>query len=53
MKAEKETIQKIIKDIFISLLLYATPVLLMLLTFKLTGRQPWKNKVPHAIIQPK
>ena len=46
MKAEKETIRKIIRDGFISLLLYALPVLLMLLTFKLTGQQPWKNKAP-------
>ena len=53
MKAGKETIRKIIKDIFISLLLYATPVLLMLLAFKLTGRQPWRNKVPQTAVHSK
>ena len=53
MKAEKETIEKIIRDAFISLFLYALPVLLMLLTFKLTGQQPWKNKVPVSKTQSK
>jgi hypothetical protein len=44
MKAEKKIIQKLWRDLFISLLLYALPVLLMLLSFKITGQQPWKNK---------
>jgi len=46
MKASKETIQRVWRDLFISLFLYALPVLLMLLTFKITGQQPWKNKAP-------
>jgi hypothetical protein len=53
MKASKETIQKIWRDLFISLLLYALPVLLMLLSFKITGQQPWKNKVPVSHTQTK
>jgi len=53
MKAEKETIQKIIRDGLISLFLYALPVLLMLLTFKMTGQQPWKDKAPISQIQTK
>ena len=53
MKAEKETIQKIIRDGLISLFLYALPVLLMLLTFKMTGQQPWKDKAPVSKIQTK
>jgi hypothetical protein len=53
MKAEKETIQKIIRDGLISLFLYALPVLLMLLTFKMTGQQPWKDKAPVSKSQSK
>lgn len=53
MKAEKETIQKLRRDLLISLFLFALPVLLMLLTFKITGQQPWKNKVPVAKTQTK
>ena len=45
MKAEKQTIQKIKRDLFISLFLYALPLLLMLLSFTISGQKPWKNKV--------
>ena len=53
MKAEKETIQKLRRDLLISLFLFALPVLLMLLTFKITGQQPWKNKMPVVKTQTK
>ena len=46
MKAEKAVTQKITKDIFASLLLYALPVLLMFLSFYITGAKPWQNYVP-------
>jgi hypothetical protein len=53
MKTSQETIQKISGDLLISLFLYALPVLLMLLSFKITGQQPWKNKVPVSKTQSK
>ena len=44
MAIEKDTSKKITKDIFVSLLLYALPVLLMLLSFYINGERPWKEK---------
>ncbi len=44
MKLSKETINKLTRDALLSIFLYALPVLLMLLSFKITGKQPWKNK---------
>lgn len=46
MKAEKAVTQKISKDIALSILLYATPVVLMFLLFYLSGARPWQNYVP-------
>ncbi len=45
MKAEKSIINKIVKDVFISMLLYAVPVVLMLITFNITGAKPWETYV--------
>lgn len=44
MKLEKEVAQKIARDATISLFIYALPVLLMLLSFRITGQKPWLNK---------
>lgn len=44
MRLQKETRQKIIRDVAISLLLYALPVFLMFLSFYLTGKKPWLNQ---------
>lgn len=44
MKTDKATKRKIFRDVLISLLLYALPVLLMLLTFTITGQRPWKEQ---------
>jgi len=44
MKLDQETARKLTRDISISILIYALPVLLMLLTFHLTGQRPWKEK---------
>ncbi|WP_207632722.1 hypothetical protein [Foetidibacter luteolus] len=44
MPIEKDTARKITRDILVSLLLYALPVLLMLLSFYFTGERPWKEK---------
>jgi len=46
MKAEKTITQKISRDFGTSILLYAAPVLLMLLSFYLSGAKPWQNYVP-------
>jgi hypothetical protein len=43
MHLQKETKQKIIRDALISLFIYALPVILMFLTFYLTGKKPWLN----------
>ena len=43
MQLQKEAKQKIIRDITISLLLYALPVILMFLSFYITGKKPWLN----------
>lgn len=43
MKTDKFTQQKILRDVLISILLYTLPVILMFLSFKITGQRPWKN----------
>jgi hypothetical protein len=40
-----KTQQKIIRDVLISLVLYALPVILMFLSFKITGQRPWKTHI--------
>ncbi len=40
--------KKLKKDIAISVLLYALPVVLMLTVFAISGSQPWKNAVPET-----
>ena len=49
MKIEKQTSRKIVRDIAISIFLYALPVLLMLLSFYITGERPWQNSKPAQI----
>lgn len=49
MKAEKAITQKITKDVFVSILLYATPVILMLLSFYISGSKPWQTYVHKDI----
>jgi hypothetical protein len=53
MQLQKETKQKIIRDIVVSLFLYALPVILMFLSFYITGKKPWLNqqrKIRTAIV---
>jgi len=45
MKMEPKIARRIVKNVLLSLLIYALPVTLMLLTFYLSGERPWKNKV--------
>ena len=44
MQLPKETRQKIFRDVIVSLLLYALPVILMFLSFYVTGKKPWLNQ---------
>ncbi|HLA57925.1 MAG TPA: hypothetical protein VK622_04175 [Puia sp.] len=44
MRIPKETKQKIFRDIVVSLFLYALPVILMFLSFYITGKKPWLNQ---------
>ncbi|WP_202409460.1 hypothetical protein [Hufsiella arboris] len=44
---EEATRKRIIRNVLLSLLIYALPVLLMFLTFYLTGQKPWKDKTPN------
>jgi len=46
MKLQKETSQKIVRDAAISIFLYALPVILMFLTFYITGQKPWEKSNP-------
>jgi hypothetical protein len=41
MFLQKDTKQKIIRDLAVSLFIYALPILLMFLSFYATGRRPW------------
>ena len=47
MQLEKETKQKIIRDLLVSLFIYALPVLLMFLSFYISGKKPWLDQAKH------
>ncbi|WP_186774603.1 hypothetical protein [Chitinophaga pinensis] len=44
MKLDKVTRNKITRDALISIFLFALPVLLMLLSFKISGQRPWQQQ---------
>jgi preprotein translocase subunit YajC len=44
MQLENATRQKIIRDILVSLFIYALPVLLMFLSFYVKGSRPWQKQ---------
>jgi hypothetical protein len=44
MRLQKEIRQKIFRDVVVSLFLYALPVILMFLSFYITGKKPWLNQ---------
>jgi hypothetical protein len=46
MHLAKDSKQKIIRDLMTSLFIYALPVLLMFLSFYVTGKRPWLNRPP-------
>lgn len=44
MKIEESTRKRIIKNAFLSLFIYALPIVLMFTTFAITGERPWQKK---------
>lgn len=44
MKMEPRIARRIVRNVLLSLFLYALPVLAMLLTFYITGERPWEKK---------
>jgi len=48
MKIEEPVKQRIIKNVFVSLFIYALPILLMFFTFYFTGQRPWLKKTVKA-----
>ena len=43
MKMQKHISDRIVRNVLLSLFIYALPVLLMLLTFYINGERPWKD----------
>jgi hypothetical protein len=55
MKPAKHISDRIFRNVLLSLFIYALPVLLMLITFYITGERPWKTykaKVENAAKKP-
>jgi preprotein translocase subunit YajC len=44
MKLEEAKQTRIIKNAFLSLLLYVLPIVLMFATFYITGQRPWEKQ---------
>lgn len=49
MKTPVVTQQRILRDVVISVFIYALPIVLMLLSFKISGQRPWKDKPATTI----
>ena len=50
MKLKKETARQIARDAILSVFIYALPVLLMFLSFRVTGKRPWlKNDATASL----
>jgi hypothetical protein len=45
MKIEPEVKKQITKNVILSLFIYLLPIVLMFLTFLITGDRPWEKKV--------
>lgn len=48
MKLKKEVAVKIARDAVISIFIYALPVILMFLFFRITGQRPWEKTNSRA-----
>lgn len=49
MKMEQKIAQRIVKNVLLSLFIYALPIALMLLTFYLSGERPWKQRTKSSV----
>ncbi|MGZ3751521.1 MAG: hypothetical protein ACXVB0_15110 [Mucilaginibacter sp.] len=45
MKIDNNTKKSIIRNVFLSLFIYVLPILLMFLSFYITGKRPWEQKL--------
>jgi hypothetical protein len=52
MRMEKKAVNRIVKNIMLSLIIYALPIVLMLLSFYLTGERPWQKAASTNSEQP-
>lgn len=43
MKIDDKTKKSITRNVFLSLFIYALPILLMFLSFYITGKRPWEQ----------
>jgi hypothetical protein len=48
MALRKDTLIRILKNTIITLLIYLTPILLMLLYFHLKGEKPWEKQINNT-----
>jgi hypothetical protein len=46
---EPQIAQRIVKNVLLSLFIYALPIVLMLLTFYFSGERPWKKQTRSAV----
>lgn len=51
MKTPVVTQKRILRDVLISIFIYALPIVLMLLSFKISGQRPWKDQQPSTQTQ--
>jgi len=51
MEIDNDTKKSIARNVFLSLFIYVLPVLLMFLSFYLSGKRPWEQKRSSSINQ--
>jgi len=51
MKIDSNTKKSITRNVFLSLFIYVLPVLLMFLSFYISGKRPWEQKERSSINQ--
>lgn len=49
MKMEPRIAKRILRNVLVSLLMYALPIFLMLLTLYFTGDRPWNKNSGHTL----
>ena len=49
MKPEKALVKKIIRDVLVSLFIYALPIVLMLSWFYIKGEKPWQKQTINNV----